>query len=246
MKSIEDMSQLELAAFVHTHLRERGVNVVLSGGAAVSMYSKGRYISLDLDLVNIHSARFGSIRAAMNEIGFEEDRYGFHNLDVKIQDIPVVTDLPFEIESMDVWCYGSNIFELTEPGNGFAIETSCPPSRKVGQSVAYHDEGGWHISQRISDDAIIENISGNGIDTAYVIVTYFFDNTPAGDIDFGIGISEEIELVISDYVHSPTNPSGANSIDTVAMNIVVLVLGGGSITLFVLVSLMYSKKRGQV
>lgn len=79
MKSIGDMTQAEVGAFVHSHLRENSINVVLSGGAAVSIYSSGRYVSLDLDLVNIHSAQFGLIRTAMQQIGFEEKaRYFKH------------------------------------------------------------------------------------------------------------------------------------------------------------------------
>ena len=79
MKSIGDMTQAEVGAFVHSHLRENSINVVLSGGAAVSIYSSGRYFSLGLDLVNVHSAKFGLIRAAMQQIGFEEKaRYFKH------------------------------------------------------------------------------------------------------------------------------------------------------------------------
>jgi hypothetical protein len=33
MKSIKEMTQGELAAFIQSHLREKGIDVVLSGGA---------------------------------------------------------------------------------------------------------------------------------------------------------------------------------------------------------------------
>ena len=73
------MTQPELGAFVKTHLRDRGISLVLSGSAVVSIYSSGRYVSLDLDMVNVYSARFGLIRTAMQEIGFEERaRYFMH------------------------------------------------------------------------------------------------------------------------------------------------------------------------
>ena len=42
MKSIKEMTNAELAAFVESHLRKNGIDVVLSGGACVSM---------DLDLI---------------------------------------------------------------------------------------------------------------------------------------------------------------------------------------------------
>jgi len=51
MKSIADMSLGEIAAFVCSHLRKHGINVVLSGGACVSIYTTNRYQSYDLDFV---------------------------------------------------------------------------------------------------------------------------------------------------------------------------------------------------
>jgi len=37
MKSVKEMTQIELAAFVQSHLRGEGIQVTLSGGAAVSL-----------------------------------------------------------------------------------------------------------------------------------------------------------------------------------------------------------------
>lgn len=79
MKSMGEMTQAELGALVQSHLREKSITVVLSGGAAVSIYSKAKYVSLDLDFVNIYAVRMRSIRNAMQEIGFEESaRYFKH------------------------------------------------------------------------------------------------------------------------------------------------------------------------
>jgi len=39
MKQIKNMSQPELAAYIQTHLQKEGINVVLSGGSAVSFYA---------------------------------------------------------------------------------------------------------------------------------------------------------------------------------------------------------------
>jgi len=81
MKSIQEMTQSELGAFVHTFLRDAGIHVVLSGGAAVSIYSKNEYISKDLDFVNIFSVSRPKICSAMNKLGFEEQgRYFKHPL----------------------------------------------------------------------------------------------------------------------------------------------------------------------
>lgn len=39
----------ELACFVYETLRSYGINVVLVGGACVSIYSENRYQSMDVD-----------------------------------------------------------------------------------------------------------------------------------------------------------------------------------------------------
>jgi predicted nucleotidyltransferase len=67
MKSIKRMAQLELGAFVQTHLRQKGIQVVLSGGASVSLYSNNKYLSKDLDLINVNFVKRGRIRQAMEE-----------------------------------------------------------------------------------------------------------------------------------------------------------------------------------
>jgi len=181
----------------------------------------------------------------INELGFADNKYGYINLDVTIEDISVVDNLPFNVETMDVWCYGSNIFELADPGNGFTIETSSPSTGKTGVSIVFHDVEGWHVSQTISSDQIEQNIIGTGIDSAFIIVTYYYSSTPAGGIDFGEGMSEEIEFSITDYI-PPTNPDVTNTTttDTNKLNFVLLLtIGGGSIGLSVLVLILYSKKR---
>lgn len=70
MKQIGEMNQAELAAYVQSHLRSQGIEVVLSGGAAVGIYSNGQYVSKDIDLVNAQFAERGSIEFAMKEIGY--------------------------------------------------------------------------------------------------------------------------------------------------------------------------------
>ncbi len=70
MKSIDRMSQAELAAYVHEHLKNSGLYVVLSGGAAVGIYSNGEYVSKDIDFVNAHFAARDKIKKSMGKLGF--------------------------------------------------------------------------------------------------------------------------------------------------------------------------------
>jgi hypothetical protein len=73
------MSIAQLAAFIASHLAAHGIEVVLSGGACVAIYSKNKYVSQDLDFVGDLLAKRADVKAAMEEIGFrEKGRSFFH------------------------------------------------------------------------------------------------------------------------------------------------------------------------
>ena len=72
MKRIRDMSQVELAAYIQGALQAKGIQVVLSGGSAVSFYSRNKYVSKDLDLINAGFARRSRIKSVMENLGFHE------------------------------------------------------------------------------------------------------------------------------------------------------------------------------
>lgn len=79
MKPLKEMTTADLAAFIESHLKNKGIEVVLSGGACVSIYSSNKYVSMDLDLINVLFVKSGRLRDAMSEIGFvEEGRYFKH------------------------------------------------------------------------------------------------------------------------------------------------------------------------
>ncbi len=83
------MSQAELAAYVQASLLKSGITVVLSGGAAVSVYTRNRYVSRDVDLVNVFSVDRKKIRLAMRALGFEErQRYFVHPKSRHIVEFP--------------------------------------------------------------------------------------------------------------------------------------------------------------
>ncbi len=79
MKEIHAMSMGEMAAFVCSHLQKNGINVVLSGGGCVAIYTEGEYASYDLDFIENLSSGRRKLKAALIKIGFEEkDRYFKH------------------------------------------------------------------------------------------------------------------------------------------------------------------------
>ena len=84
MKPVADMTRLELAAFVATEFRRRRINVVLSGGSCVSIYSREKYVSMDLDFVNAGFAKHAAIKEAMESLGFREENRCFRHPDTKL------------------------------------------------------------------------------------------------------------------------------------------------------------------
>ena len=72
MKQVVSMTQAEVAAYVQSHLYKNGINVVLSGGATVAIYSSNKYVSKDIDLVIVSVEDRRKIKKTMEEIGFSE------------------------------------------------------------------------------------------------------------------------------------------------------------------------------
>lgn len=53
MKTIQEMTLSELAAFICSYLQRNGVICVLSGGACVTIYSNNIYQSGDIDFIEV-------------------------------------------------------------------------------------------------------------------------------------------------------------------------------------------------
>lgn len=79
MISLAGLSIGELAAFVADHLRSRGIDVVLVGGACICIYSENKYCSFDLDFVTTGMTSRQRIRSALAEINFVEEQRYFKN-----------------------------------------------------------------------------------------------------------------------------------------------------------------------
>jgi hypothetical protein len=79
MKSISEMTQGELAAYIDSHLRVKGINVVLSGGASVAVYSNYLYVSKDLDFVAQFNLDHTDVDSVMRELGFNSNGKYYHH-----------------------------------------------------------------------------------------------------------------------------------------------------------------------
>jgi len=66
---VEHSTVEEVAAIVSDALEEAGITATLSGGSAVTIYTKNQYLSRDLDFVT--AAMLADLDPVMTELGFE-------------------------------------------------------------------------------------------------------------------------------------------------------------------------------
>lgn len=71
MSAVKGLSRLELAALICETLSKAGIDVVLSGGSCVSIYSSEKYVSKDLDFVDISLKSNRQIGKALDSLGFK-------------------------------------------------------------------------------------------------------------------------------------------------------------------------------
>ena len=76
MKKIAKMNAEELAGVICQSLMDAGVTVTLTGGACVTIWSKGKYTSCDLDFIEEGPVPRRKIQAVLGLLGFE--RKGRH------------------------------------------------------------------------------------------------------------------------------------------------------------------------
>ena len=77
--NVRGISLAALAARICEHCRRHGIDVVLSGGACVSIYTRSRYLSYDLDFVLSESVSRKRLRSVMETLGFKEEGRHFKN-----------------------------------------------------------------------------------------------------------------------------------------------------------------------
>lgn len=77
---LKGLSLEDFAIVISDYLAKNGIEVILSGGACVTIYTKNKFMSSDLDFVLVSSDKQKEVRQLLTEIGFyEEDRYFKHS-----------------------------------------------------------------------------------------------------------------------------------------------------------------------
>jgi len=79
--TLRNASLRRLALLVGDRLRRRGVEAVLTGGACVSIYTRNRYQSYDLDFVLLAAQDKKAAGEALRELGYRPDGRHFRHSD---------------------------------------------------------------------------------------------------------------------------------------------------------------------
>ena len=144
MIDLGEMSSAALGAFVQQHLRKNGFDMVLSGGACVSIYSQNKYSSMDMDMIHtsLMKPKRNLIRDAMSKIGFTEDGRYFKHADTQLfvefpAGPPAVGEEP--VKEIQERHEATGILKIISP-------TDCVKDRLTG---FYHDNDHQSLDQAI-------------------------------------------------------------------------------------------------
>jgi len=202
-----------------------------AAGLETALYAAGHNIAFNELYLDWMTA------LTIDEQGFADDRYNLQGMDATIQDYSTIESLPYQDDSLSLYCYGSKVYQLTSPPDCFSVEMSQPANGVAGLSVAFRDAQGWHVQQMQKESFAILNVTGESIDTAHVIVSYLLAETPAGDIDFGSGPRETVQVLIHE-INETTDTLTHGSTDTDQALLIIAVSMPITATIIVFVLLL--------
>ena len=144
----------------------------------------------------------------IDKLGFENNLYGFKNLDARITNLDLITDFPALPKTLSLRFYGFHIQKFQVLPNNFAIQIKKVASQTIGTSVVIHNENGWKVYKNLHDEpetCVTDYYTTDSIDEAYLITSYMWNDTPTDPIDFGVGPLIEIEISVFEV--TPTSSS---------------------------------------
>jgi hypothetical protein len=179
----------------------------------------------------------------IDEPGFAADRFCFQDLDPEIQDYSTIETLPYQDDSVSLYCYGSKVYQLTSPPDSFRVEMSQPTDGIAGLSVAYRDHDGWHVQQIQNEGTAVVQVTGESIETARVIVSYLLVEPPAGEIDFGSGPRESVQLLIEDWDAANNTQTPSSTTDNIDYPLVILAVAMPLSAILAVLFLLLQRKK---
>jgi hypothetical protein len=127
----KNLSLPDLAAVICDACKRNGIDIVLSGGACVSIYTRNAYESFDLDFVLLSHVRRKMIRPVLEALGFREDGRHYRH-----------PDTPYIVEflSPPLSVGGEPVREINEIRRGKMILRLLSPTDCVKDRLAafYH------------------------------------------------------------------------------------------------------------
>jgi hypothetical protein len=148
MIDFKTCSEKELWEFVAIHLESRGLEVVLVGGAVVSIYSNGSYRSGDLDFI-VTSLFKKELPQFMKEIGFEKEGRLYKHPECKHLFVEFPTG-PVSIGE------DYNITPAEKTVDGVTIKILSPTDCIVDRLASYiYAERGRHGERKTLEQAVL-------------------------------------------------------------------------------------------
>ncbi len=140
---LKGLSLKDMAIVISGYLLKNGIEVILTGGACVVIYTNNKYMSYDLDFVLISSDKQKEVKQLLFDLEFyEEDRYYKHTdteyfIDFVSPPFSVGEEPVKEISEIKK---GGNILKLLSP-------TDCVKDRLI---AFYHWDDRQTLEQAIS------------------------------------------------------------------------------------------------
>ncbi|OGD22855.1 MAG: hypothetical protein A2Y69_13160 [Candidatus Aminicenantes bacterium RBG_13_59_9] len=81
--NIRNASLRDLAIFISNYLADNQIETILTGGACVSIYTRNKYLSLDLDFVLVSDTRHEQLKVLLKDIGFHQGGRHFRHRETR-------------------------------------------------------------------------------------------------------------------------------------------------------------------
>lgn len=151
----------------------------------------------------------------IDELGFQNNLYGFEGVDARITSFEKVGTLPLVNKTVSISHYAFNIQKLEAAPENFAVSINKNPQDAIGISLAVHDSLGWHVDQNLHYEETItinDSFSGSLIDEAYVITSCISKETPIAPKERGSGPSINIDITIAEETQNTTDSSSSSPV----------------------------------